>query len=203
MDKTIEIRCTGVRAVRLEDLQPFQGELKVLTDENYRRLKQEIVERGFSEPIAIWETLQSDRKYRILNGHQRYSCLIRMQAEGWEVPRIPVSLVVADTWLEAKRKVLGMASQYGTFSAEGVVAFAAEAELALDDVVERYRFPELEIGGASEKTASGEARALDTSEQDLGEGVFSVMVDFESETDASRFFDKMNNEGRICRLIVS
>ena len=63
VDKLIRIACKGSHTLSIVYLQPFQGDLKVLTEENYQRLRKEIIERGFSEPIAIWQKRQSDGKW--------------------------------------------------------------------------------------------------------------------------------------------
>ena len=64
--KSIDVKCTGNDSKELEELIELQGKLKVLTDDNYSKLKKGIIELGFLEPVTIWR----DRN-EILNGHQR------------------------------------------------------------------------------------------------------------------------------------
>lgn len=55
--KEILIKCTGADAVPVQELNDFQGDLKVLSDENYKKFKNELLLNGFSEPISVWVIL--------------------------------------------------------------------------------------------------------------------------------------------------
>lgn len=39
IDKVVEIRCEGAGLLDIDDLTPFQGELKKLSHDNYNKLK--------------------------------------------------------------------------------------------------------------------------------------------------------------------
>lgn len=69
--------CAGAETRLLDELVEFQGELKTLSPENAARLRREILELGFSEPISVW---QHDGTCYILNGHQRVTVLRGMAA---------------------------------------------------------------------------------------------------------------------------
>ena len=125
----------------LEQLKPFQGELKSLSKDNYAKLKAEILELGFSEPVSVWV---SDEGYQILNGHQRVRVLQSLRGEGFEVPEIPISLVEAVSYKEAKKKVLALTSQYGKIEGQGLYEFMGEAGLDLSDL-EPLHFADLDI----------------------------------------------------------
>ena len=131
MKKTVRIECQGATTASLDQLLPFQGKLKTLTDESYSKFKRIIEDLGFSEPISIWK---QDKDHNILNGHQRLETLKRMQAEGWIVPPIPINLVQAKSIQEAKRKVLALTSQYGDITKDGLHEFMMEADLNFDDL---------------------------------------------------------------------
>jgi DNA modification methylase len=142
MERTIQIACQGALTLPHTELVPFQGSLKSLSEEDYVKLKTEITERGFSEPISVW---QSDGKNFILNGHQRLRTIQQMLAEGWEVPPLPVSLIFADSYKEAKHKCLSLASQYGKVEGEGLYEFIMDAELDVEAVFDSFRFPEIDF----------------------------------------------------------
>ena len=128
----------------LDDLQGFQGDLKTLSEENYRKLREEIIRDGFSEPISVWH--KGTKPYFILNGHQRLTTLRRMREDGFEVPPIPISFVDALDEKAAKRKVLALTSQYGEITQDGLTEFIKAAELDFGDVAKSFVFPEIDFG---------------------------------------------------------
>lgn len=50
----IKVTCSGAKTAKYTDIKPLQGSLKKLTNQNYEKLKKEIIELGFSEPISVW-----------------------------------------------------------------------------------------------------------------------------------------------------
>jgi len=139
----VSIQCQGAKTISIDKLIPFQGNLKDLSLENYSRLKREITQLGFSEPISIWE---HGKKSYILNGHQRLRVLRKMRDEGATVPDIPVTIVQAKTIKEAKKKVLALTSQFGEMTNQGLYEFMSEADLAFDvDIKDHFRFPEIDL----------------------------------------------------------
>lgn len=141
--KTIRINCTGAELLPIEFLNELQGGLKELSKPNEAKLRKNILELGFSEPVTIWK---KGEKYYIVNGHQRVKVLGNMAAEGYDIPKIPANIVEAKDEAEAKRLVLSLTSQFGEITEEGMLAFANEAGLALKDIDESFVFPELDVG---------------------------------------------------------
>lgn len=43
--------------IPIADLLPTQGDLKDLSEVNYKKLKSNIERRGFIEPVSVWEEL--------------------------------------------------------------------------------------------------------------------------------------------------
>jgi hypothetical protein len=139
--KTVRIACEGVKTADIEEFAPLQGDLKTLEDSAYSGLKAEIIEEGFSFPLHVWE--QAEKKW-IEDGHQRITTLLRMRSEGWTVPPIPYSLVFAEDVQQAKRKLLGAASQYGKVQEEGLRVFLSD--LKIDPVrLKNFNFPMIEM----------------------------------------------------------
>lgn len=142
MLKEVQIKCKGSMTLELEQLTPFQGELKELSKANHDKLRKQIIELGFSEPICVWK---NENKYYILNGHQRLRVLTEMKkAEGFKIPRLPVVEVEAETEHEAKKKVLALTSQFGNITGQGLFQFASEANIDLP-TLEDFRFPEINL----------------------------------------------------------
>lgn len=141
--KTVRIACKGSGTARIENLNPFQGELKSLSKKNYQKLRKEIIDLGFSEPIAVW---RHNRKLNILNGHQRLRVLSEMKRkDGYKIPPIPIVEVEAKNKKEAKLKVLALTSQYGEMSDEGLYEFMNTSSLSMDDLKESFSFPEINL----------------------------------------------------------
>jgi len=158
----VRIACTGAGTVDLAELVGLQGGLKDLSPENAAKLRRDIVEQGFSEPIACWRA--SDGRVRVLNGHQRLRVLGDMRAEGWTVPPLPVSWVEAADETEARRKVLSLGSSFGEVTGDGLRSFMADSGFSLGDVAAMAAFPEIDF--ASFITSPGEPAADPGAQED-------------------------------------
>ena len=142
--KKIEIAFEGeFVGIAPKDLLPFQGELKSLSKENYKKLKKEIVETGFSYPIHVWE---DKGKYYLIDGHQRTRAIIQMQVEGYYVPeKLPCVSVHAKDYKEAKRRVLQGVSQYGKIEEDGLYEFMHDADFSIDEVKDSFDIPNVDL----------------------------------------------------------
>lgn len=118
----------------IADLLPTQGNLKDLTEKNYKKLKSSIERRGFYVPVYVWE--DKDKVLHLLDGHQRYNVLT---TEGWNDP-IPYLKIPADSLQEAAARLLEITSQYGTITQEGIDEFIATYELAEAEIFESVAF---------------------------------------------------------------
>ena len=143
--ETIIIECFGSGDLPLSLMTPLQGDLKTLSDENYSRLKTEILTDGYSFPIAVYECVE-DGKIYILDGHQRYETLSRMRDEGYSIPQIPVNLVNARSLDHAKKKLLGAASQYGVFNQDGANNFIGSIYGMSEDIFKSsFSMPNIDL----------------------------------------------------------
>jgi hypothetical protein len=128
----------------IEELVPFQGNLKNLTKRNYEKLKKQIYSLGFSAPFFAWRD-PSDKKLYLLDGHQRHRALKQMRVEeSFSMPKLPVVIIAAEDKTQAKKKVLSLTSQYGNMTDEGLYEFMSESGLSIPDI-EDFRFPEIGI----------------------------------------------------------
>lgn len=118
--KEVVIGCKGAANAGIDEFVWFQGDLKTLSDENYEKLKKQIIELKFSEPVSVW---MDGNELKLLNGHQRILTLKKMRDEGWRIPYIPYNIVDAENIEEAKRKVLSLTSTFGQLSEHGLVHF--------------------------------------------------------------------------------
>jgi len=138
----VKVECKGADMVPIELLTEFQGNLKSLSEENYGKLKADILELGFSEPVSVWV---NKKKNFILNGHQRLRVLKRMKDEGIEIPDIPINYVKAEDIKTAKKKVLALASQFGRVDSQGLYEFISENHISIEELEQFVHFPEVDL----------------------------------------------------------
>src|SRR4030095_7563525 len=81
--KTIAIRCTAAVNLQLRELTPLQGDLKELSEANFRKLKTSILKNGITFPLFVW---QDDGTNFILDGTQRDRALRKLCADGYDIP---------------------------------------------------------------------------------------------------------------------
>ena len=137
-----DIRCSGADVLDLEQIDPLQGDLKTLSDSNYKKLRKQILDLGFSSPFHVWK---NDGHYWCIDGHQRHYVLSNMKkAEGYYVPKLPVVFVEAANEYQAKKKVLAMTSQFGTMTGDSLFDFANINNISLPEL-EDFRFPEIDM----------------------------------------------------------
>ena len=147
-NKTIVIAAEGALAVPFQSLEPFQDNIKRIEKEQYEKLRKSIIEQGFSFAVHVW---QHEGHNYIIDGHQRMFVLKHMhEVEGWEIPDIPITLVHADTFADAKRKVLAGASQYGRFDKQGLIEFAKINDIPFDLIVATFDFPDVDLSALSQ-----------------------------------------------------
>jgi hypothetical protein len=140
----IEIKCSAASSLPLSQMTEFQGELKSLSDVNYEKLKTSILSKGFSFPLFIWKT--ADINY-IIDGHQRFKTLKKLKEEGFEIPDIPVAYIEAESFTEAKKKLLAAASHFGKIEGQGLYEFITEAQIDYNEVIQTTHFADLDFKG--------------------------------------------------------
>lgn len=142
-EKAIRIECEGAAMVPLARFKDFQGELKVLTEPRYQKLKTSIANEGFSFPMFIW---RHGGRYDIIDGHQRLKTVNRMiKEEGYTLigGALPVAYVSARTKKEAKRKVLLAASQFGRYDEQSVYNFIQASGIDFDNLRFEIDLPQI------------------------------------------------------------
>lgn len=138
----VSVCCTGSDALGIEEFVPFQGAFKSLSDKNYKRFKTQLLEIGIAAASTVWK---KDGKNYLLDGNQRLETLIRMQEEGYEIPKIPVNYTECADEMDARRKVMALASTYGEVSESSLKDFADLAGLDMASAEIRFNFPEVDL----------------------------------------------------------
>jgi hypothetical protein len=141
----IKIACAGADTIDIADLRPLQDNLKALGEDQYQKLKTEILETGFAFPLAVWKDPQEDCVW-IIGGHQRHRVLTRLrEKEDFIVPKLPVVFIEAKDIKEAHLRVLQDVSQYGNIDRQGLYEFMNKAELEMKALEEKFQLPDIDM----------------------------------------------------------
>lgn len=131
--KKILVKVSGVKhAFPLEDFKNGQGNLKSLSKENFKKLRQSILDFGIISPLHVWKPPTGELV--LLDGHQRWKTLCELDREGYVIPDIPTVFVEAASEHEAKKKLLALASAHGRLENDGLYEFISENQIMFDDV---------------------------------------------------------------------
>lgn len=136
--KEVKVRITKNEDIDIDNLEPFQGTLKTLSEVNYNKLRDVLIEEGFSFTVHVW---QCDEITYIIDGHQRISVLRQMRKAGYDIPKIPCAFISARKFSDAKRLVLMAVSQYGKINLSGFEEFIDGEDFVFDN----YDFPDFKI----------------------------------------------------------
>lgn len=159
MAKKILIKAETPLRIPYDELHSFQEDLKTLSKERYEELRRAILEDGFSFAIHVWK---HKAKWHILDGHQRVYVVKKLiEEEGYTKVDLPVVPVKADSFEQAKRKLLTAASVYGKASPEGLANFLKGAGMKAEELsglvniwgVDTVSFIEDQMQKMSKKTA--------------------------------------------------
>lgn len=143
-EKRIKIVCKTGFDLKLAEINNLQGDLKELTPENEAKLRKEIEETGFAFAPHVWRD-PSNRKFYLIDGHQRVLVVRKMIADGWKCDGLPVVTVSATSAEEAKRRVLQSISQYGTVTNQGLYNFATGMKIDIDSLTTSFKIPDIDL----------------------------------------------------------
>jgi hypothetical protein len=184
--KVVKIAVKGATTIKLEDLEPFQGDLRTLERSEYEALRENILKHGFSFTMHVW---QHRKKNYIIDGHQRLFTLKKLaEDEGYKVPPVPVSLVQASSFKEAKLKVLAGVANYGKMTEKSLGEYLKINDIPIDEIVTTFKFPGIDILKLTEAIEQMEKPTVESIEFNLqpmrvsGDGVKQVVLFFDTET---------------------
>ena len=139
MKGIIKINCKGTSEVPLKQLLDFQGDLKKLDNENYKKLRALIIKEGFLIPVFTWQN-------NILDGHQRIYTIKKMIREGYKLsqPDIPVVEIQAKDRQHAKRILLHISSNYGEMSPDSLIKYLESNDLDIEKELNQASLPDID-----------------------------------------------------------
>ncbi len=136
VDKQIELGLT--------EINHFQGDLKTLTKEDFDKLRESIIKEGFIHSPHVWFD-PGKKKWFLLDGHQRHHVLSALSEEGYHLPKIKCTAVIAPTFEKAKAYVLLMSSTYGKMSDESVSQYFIDSGLDFTELSKMLDLPGVDL----------------------------------------------------------
>jgi len=146
MAKEIKVTCESNGLMPIAELDNFQGDLKTLDDESFKKLKISIVKYGFSFPIFTWNG-------NILDGHQRLKAVKSLIDEGYTLDGdlLPVDRIEAKNEKEAAEKLLLINSRYAKIDQSGFDLFVENFDLDIADLSDMLDIPEVDFSFGDEE----------------------------------------------------
>jgi hypothetical protein len=159
-EKRIKIAVAAKTLLPVDKLEPFQGDLKRLDKEEYERLRGNILKYGFSFALNVW---QNKGHNYIIDGHQRLFTIQQLiKVEGYKCPQLPVTLMDAKSFQEAKEKVLSGASSFGRVQMSGLHKYMVDNNIPFETVVSVASFPEVDFSKFSADFLGAQSEQLPT-----------------------------------------
>jgi len=191
--QTIAIAVKGAGELNIDTFESFQGDLKTLAQEDLHKFKKNILENGYSFTIHVW---QNEGHNYIIDGHQRLATLKHLKNDGYIIPDIPVSFVMANSFAEAKKKVLAGASEYGHMTESSLSEFVKTNELPLDDILSTFTFSNIDMDylltPVTDELSVEMPEIADAPEmRSAGENIKKIQLVFETEAHAE-FMEKIS-----------
>lgn len=118
-----------------EELNGFQGNLKIEDKKLNKKLQDRIIKVWFNAPIFIW---LNDQKFYILDWHQRLQALSELSKRGYTLEwwKIPVVEILADTEIEAKERIMDYSSAYALFDIPVLQGRSQELDMEFTNIPE-------------------------------------------------------------------
>jgi len=137
--KEIKVHCEAAATISLDELLDFQGELKILTDDDFKKFRRLILKHGITAAVYVWRQTNgktSKVTNYMLDGHQRLKVLKALRGEGYKIPEVPVAYIDAPTREVAKEILLSHVSSYGKVTREGLDMYMLDAGLEIEDMAD-------------------------------------------------------------------
>lgn len=140
----IDITCEYKRLIPIDELEDFQGGLKVIDNENLAKIKDSISRFGFSFPVFVW-------KNKILDGHQRIAAMKSLLEDGavFNHKGLPVVSIAAANETEAAEKLLLINSRYAEIDQGGFDAFVDAYKINVPDLSGMLTLPDIDFAPAN------------------------------------------------------
>ena len=192
-NKIIKINCNGSREVSIDELLEFQGNLKSLDQKEYNKLKQSIIEYGFSFPVFVWDN------NKILDGHTRIFVIRRLLKEGFSIGNIPVVDIQAKDQTEAKEKLLILNSKYGKITEEGLSEFIDMSGIDFESLSDKISLDhEIKINVSQHKRTKKKKKSSPSD----ADGEFELHVKIKDREQGKELQGRLKRKGFDSKIVV-
>lgn len=141
MDLAVIIKCQGYGNIALDDLQLLHH-FKTLTDDDYARGRNLLLERGFKFPFSVW--VSPENTNYTVDGHQRIAILKRMRDEGVTLPSaFPFNLVTADSKEDAAKDIIASETVFAAIDPGEFTSFLEDYAIQWETVEDWANIPDL------------------------------------------------------------
>lgn len=192
--KEIRITCKSHSQVPIEELIWFQGNLAELSPESEEKLWKSIQRHGIFMAFSVWE---DGGKKHIIDGHARLKTL---QNKGY-TGLVPVNFVMADSYDDAREKVLLARSQSNVTTEEGLFEFAGDLDWTDGGLPDLLDIPDINIDifkmrfdGEVVDDPLSEWQGMPEFEQDGKRPFKQIIVRFMTEDDVKKFSELIGQE---------
>lgn len=167
--------------VRVDELKPYEGNPRHISETSFKRLKAAISELGFHQRILC----QPDRT--VIGGHQRIKALLELGIAEVQclIPSRPL------TAHEFKRLLIQDNLPFGEFDMEMIANDFSRGDLV------NWGFPPV----WNDKAPAGGAN--DEGEPVLGDLKYCVIVECQDETHQAQILEKFMQDGYKCKALIS
>lgn len=184
---------------RCKWIQP--DDLKEQTVAQREKLKESLKRNGFATPFMVWA---SGKTTYILDGHHRQRALHELEKEGCAVPpKLPALWIDAQNMAEAKKLVLVYSSRYAEFQPDTLREFITD--LDVNALIAEIDIPDIELDdllNPVEEPEEADPPARKRRKKDEDQLRLVLCVEFESEDDMQKLYDRLTEEGYECKLIA-
>lgn len=148
--ETIRITCDTKLTIPYDELHGIQGALKMLTKDNFTKLRNRILKKGVNFALHVWKERKKVKgktviKWWIIDGHGRHAVVTYMVTEeDFTVGPLPCVEIEADSFEDAKEQVLAASSNYHTMTDDGLYEFATSIGLPIEKL-EEYTLVEVDL----------------------------------------------------------
>ena len=147
------IKCKGADEVSLDELQLLHH-FKTITDDDYARGRNILIERGFKFPFSVW--LDGENGKWTIDGNQRLTILKKMREEGVKMPeKFPINYVIADSKQDAAKDIIASESKFAEINPDEFSTFLEDNSINWEEVEDWANIPDLEEGPEDDKSDGG------------------------------------------------
>lgn len=148
--KQIAITCDTKLTVPPDQLHGIQDTLKILTRENFEKLRRQIISKGVNFALHVWKQTTKVKgkkvvKFWVIDGHGRLAVIKHLvEMDGFQVGPLPCVEIQAANFNAAKEQVLAASSSYHTMTEQGLYEFQSGLGLTMEQLKE-YTLPEIDL----------------------------------------------------------